>query len=463
MLNSPVARSTYKVQSGVVEYPIGFSFQFNSDGSPQLEAVIGTTFLQLNHNCKLSENNDTLILMPTEEEAETLTGPEDYSWMDKWVGWHLVISRAIPFVQESDYQLGRISAEQIERDFDASVMRDQQLSVEFGDAVDKMGDISKGVEERLVEVETKAEDALQGSWEAKSIAGESHTMASDALSASQQAETNSSTALEKSTTAESIASNARDIADQANTNADNAYANASAASVQASNAKVKADQALAEAQMARQIADSKADLSDLATRELIANKKTGKYTSRSETEYPSIKVAEDIADLAVSQGKVGLQNQITVLQEASESHTTQLEELAGIVDDMEVQKADKEDIANIGGEGTAGQVLTKTEDGFSWQDATGGGVSGDYATVDYVDAQDIETVGYVDNIARQLKNNDDQLNTNTQTVANWVNAKDSEGNRAVLETEAQDAYRAINELNAKIGDISTALSAIIGE
>ena len=67
-----------------------------------------------------------------------------------------------------------------------------------------------------------------------------------------------------------------------------------------------------------------------------------------------------------------------------------------------------------------------------------------------IDSQFVETVGYVDNIARQLKNNDDQLDANIQTVANWVNAKDTDGNRATLETEAKDAYRAINELNAKI-------------
>ena len=34
-----------------------------------------------------------------------------------------------------------------------------------------------------------------------------------------------------------------------------------------------------------------------------------------------------------------------------------------------------EDINAIGGDGTAGQVLTKTEDGMAWQDATGGGAS----------------------------------------------------------------------------------------
>ena len=36
----------------------------------------------------------------------------------------------------------------------------------------------------------------------------------------------------------------------------------------------------------------------------------------------------------------------------------------------------KEDIDAIGGDGTTGQVLTKTDDGVAWQDASGGGGGG---------------------------------------------------------------------------------------
>ena len=133
MINNAESKKLYKVQSGVTEYPIGFPFQFDSDGVPQLAVTIGTTYLQLNYNCKLSEDNGTLILIPTEEEAEKLTGPNDYSWMKKWVGAPLVITRDIPFVQESDYQVGRISPEQIEKDFDLSVMRDQMLQQQITD------------------------------------------------------------------------------------------------------------------------------------------------------------------------------------------------------------------------------------------------------------------------------------------------------------------------------------------
>lgn len=142
MINNTESKKVYEVQSGVTEYPIGFPFHFNADQTPQLSVVIGHDVLQLNYNCKLSEDKGTLILIPTEEEAEKLTGPDDYSWMDKWVGAHLVIERDIPFVQESDYQLGRISAEQIEHDFDASVMRDQMLADKIGEhTADVQGEI----------------------------------------------------------------------------------------------------------------------------------------------------------------------------------------------------------------------------------------------------------------------------------------------------------------------------------
>lgn len=78
-----------------------------------------------------------------------------------------------------------------------------------------------------------------------------------------------------------------------------------------------------------------------------------------------------------------------------------------------------------------------------------------YATAQYVDDQVFDVLDYVSNQTTPIKNNINQLDTNIRTVADWVNIKDEDGNRATLETEAQDAYRAINELNAKISDIET--------
>lgn len=127
MINTSEHKNEDIVKSGVVDYPIGFPFYFNPDRTPQLLVKIGDEELRFNHNFELSEDNGSVVLRPTEEESWTLEGPEDFSWMTKWDGKDLLIERVVPFTQDSDYQLGRISSEQIERDFDLSVMRDQIL------------------------------------------------------------------------------------------------------------------------------------------------------------------------------------------------------------------------------------------------------------------------------------------------------------------------------------------------
>lgn len=141
MLNKSTSRSEYVVQSGVTPYPIGFTFQYNGDDTPQIRVTIGDMVAVENLHFIISEDLLTIKLIPLEEEAPA--DPNDYSWLEKWVGMPLVIERDIPFVQESDYQLGRISPERIEKDFDLSVMRDQILA-------DKIG---KHAEEVQVEVD----------------------------------------------------------------------------------------------------------------------------------------------------------------------------------------------------------------------------------------------------------------------------------------------------------------------
>lgn len=69
-----------------------------------------------------------------------------------------------------------------------------------------------------------------------------------------------------------------------------------------------------------------------------------------------------------------------------------------------------------------------------------------------IDEQYTSIITYVGDKDREIKSDITQLDTNIRTVGDWVNAKDESGNRATLTTEAQDAYRAINELNAKIGE-----------
>lgn len=131
MINTPKNECYDTIKYGVTEYGILFPFQYNHDKSPQLSITIGGVVLRQNVDYKISEDQGTLILIPLEDEKPE--DPNDFSWMNKWVGKELVIERDVPFVQESDYQLGRISSEQIEKDFDLSVMRDQMLQQQITD------------------------------------------------------------------------------------------------------------------------------------------------------------------------------------------------------------------------------------------------------------------------------------------------------------------------------------------
>lgn len=149
MINTSVSKNEHTIQSGVVEYSIGFPFYFNPDRTPQFLVKIGDEELRFNHNFELSEDRGSVVLRPTEEESWTLEGPEDFSWMAKWDGEKMLIERAVPFVQDSDYQVGRISSEQIERDFDLSVMRDQILATRMNEHVEDTQDEIDALHSRI--------------------------------------------------------------------------------------------------------------------------------------------------------------------------------------------------------------------------------------------------------------------------------------------------------------------------
>lgn len=125
MLNKSTSHSEYVVQSIETPYPIGFAFQHNGDGTPQIRVTIGDMVAKENEHFVISEDSLSIKLLSLGEN-------------DKWVGAALVIERDIPFVQESDYQVGRISPEQIEKDFDLSVMRDQTLGEQIKGCTDGM-------------------------------------------------------------------------------------------------------------------------------------------------------------------------------------------------------------------------------------------------------------------------------------------------------------------------------------
>lgn len=117
MITNTRAHSTYTITEGVTEYPVGFQYDFNPDSTPQLVVYVNqlsTIPLEYGVDYRLSDDGLNIVL---------LTSGDDWVRLD--------IVRNIPMVQLSDYNIGRIDPEQIERDFDESVMRDQQIHAEI--------------------------------------------------------------------------------------------------------------------------------------------------------------------------------------------------------------------------------------------------------------------------------------------------------------------------------------------
>ena len=77
-----------------------------------------------------------------------------------------------------------------------------------------------------------------------------------------------------------------------------------------------------------------------------------------------------------------------------------------------------------------------------------------YATEDYVDEQFADVVGYVDGKNRTLTSrmttNNNQLFANQELLRDMLNERDASGNWVTLDTEAQLAIPAINELKAAL-------------
>lgn len=209
MINSEVAKSTYLIQAGVTTYPIGFEYHFNPDNTPQVAVKINDTLAGLNVDFVLSTDKSSIVLIPTPEEEEALTGPLDFSWMDRLVGKHLFVYRDIEFLQNSDYQVGRIDPEQIEKDFDESVMRDQILRQGYVDLAVK-----------VTEACGDAEHAIEIANNASGVAAEALEVAESANEKSDEALTNSEDAVSTAVSAKDDARNALTKAGEANAKSD---------------------------------------------------------------------------------------------------------------------------------------------------------------------------------------------------------------------------------------------------
>ena len=145
MITNETAKSTYVIADGVNTYAIGFQYDYNPDGTPQIQ-------LYLNNHPESPLVYGTDYTLSGDELSVVLL--DNYSVGDK-----LHILRSISMVQLSDYVIGRIDPEQIERDFDESVMRDQQLQAE----IDTLSELPIDHEQRITTIEEEIPDAASSS------------------------------------------------------------------------------------------------------------------------------------------------------------------------------------------------------------------------------------------------------------------------------------------------------------
>ena len=139
MINNTTAKSTYVITDGVYTYPIGFLYDYNPDNTPQIKVYLNKQSgspLVYDTDYTISQDGLSIVLA-------TITA-----------GDRLDIIRNIPLVQLSDYVIGRIDPEQIEDDFDKSVMRDQQLK---GD-IDFIGEVPIDHENRIQTLEQDVDE-----------------------------------------------------------------------------------------------------------------------------------------------------------------------------------------------------------------------------------------------------------------------------------------------------------------
>lgn len=382
MLNKSTSRSKYVVQSGVTQYPIGFEFFSNGDDTPQIRVTIGAMVAEENLHFVISEDLLTINLIPLEEEAPV--DPNDYSWMDKWVGMELVIERDIPFVQESDYQLGRISPERIEKDFDLSVMRDQILADQIKEHTD---DVQVEIDALHSRIDFVQEEHVLD------MAAVDRTLATKA--------TKDELENAKTTLYVGIQGNAQAI------------------------------------QKTRE--DMNAKDSEIET---ILNDHTERLNTL-RTDHDDL--GDDVSDI---QAKIATkQDQLTAGDNIIISNNVISATGAGggagldmVVVDQLPETGQKGIIYLVKKDGAAPDI----HDEYVWIEST---QSFELIGTTQVDLSGYAKKTYVDSADQQLKVNQDSLYANQVVLSGMLNTKDADGNWTTLTTTAQTAIPAINELN----------------
>lgn len=176
MINNTTIKNEYTTTGNLqTVYPITFEGATDNNGSPLLRVVL--TYAADSNYKILRYNIDYKLIFEevTPDLDESLNAPivqgiKLLDADDATYGNHLDIERSTPLVQGIDFQVGRIDPEQVERGFDLSVLRDQEIKGSVGDLKDYVDAQDNAIREIANDANEKSDAAVETANEAKQIA-----------------------------------------------------------------------------------------------------------------------------------------------------------------------------------------------------------------------------------------------------------------------------------------------------
>ena len=176
MINNTTTKNEYTTSGNLLTvYPITFDGATDNNGSPMLKVVLtyasdsNYKILRYNIDYKLVFD-DTVPDLDESLNTPALQGIKLLDANDATYGNHLDIERATPLVQGIDFQVGRIDPEQVERGFDLSVLRDQEIHGSISDLKDYIDTQDNAIREIANNADEKADASVETAGEAKEIA-----------------------------------------------------------------------------------------------------------------------------------------------------------------------------------------------------------------------------------------------------------------------------------------------------
>lgn len=187
MINNTNTKNEYTTTGNLATmYPITFQGSTDKNGYPKLHVVLTDASTSVSKTLLYNIGYGLVFdeVVPDLDEslnAPAVQGIKLLGEEDAVAGNHLVIERDTPFVQPIDFQVGRIDPEQIERGFDLSVLRDQELKTGTADLKDYVDVQDAAVLEVANDADEKADYAVETAEYAKTLIEAANEHADEAL------------------------------------------------------------------------------------------------------------------------------------------------------------------------------------------------------------------------------------------------------------------------------------------